>query len=197
MTDRYFENRISSSEESVSNASREFWKQKIAELTERVGRNALSSLSPSKNTVYTGTAGIAYMFYRLAVSDEFKKDSATYLNRAIKVLAPRDGDFSSRRPNGFLSGDAGVNAVNAAIRHLTGDVTVAELYLKRFIDGGTTVDRESTVTSGQDELFVGRAGYLYGVLWLEKVFGRKIIPDQDIIDVCSKIVQSGREYSKK
>lgn len=197
MTDRYFENRISFCEESVPSASREFWKQKIAELTERVDRNAPSS---SKNTVYTGTAGIAYMSYRLAVSDEFKKDSAAYLNRAVKVLMRTEGDFSSRRPNGFLSGDAGANAINAAIHHLTGDATAAELYLKRFVNALTNTDRESTadsVTPGHDELFVGRAGHLYGVLWLEKVFGREIIPDQDIIDICSKIVQSGREYSKR
>jgi len=196
MTDRYFENRISSSEEGVLNVPCEFWKHKINELTERVGRNASSS---SKNTVYTGTAGIAYMFYRLAVSDEFKKDSAIFLIKAVKVLMHRDGDFSSRRPNGLLSGDLGVNAVNAAIHHLIGDVTAAEMYLKCF-ENGVTVYRESTrdtVKPGEDELFVGRAGYLYGVLWLEKVFGRKIIADQDVVDVCSKIVQSGREYSKR
>jgi len=139
------------------------------------------------------------MFYRLAVSDEFKTDSATFLNRAVKVLMSRQDDSNSRRPNGFLSGDAGVNAINAVIRHLTGDATVAEMYLKRF-ENQATVHYGSTTDSvkpGEDELFIGRAGYLYGVLWLEKVFGKKIIPNQDIFAICLKIVQSGREYSKR
>jgi len=196
MAKRYFKNIYSDSHESdskYSNTYHEFWKDKVNSLMQRVRRNASSS---SKNTLYTGSTGIAYMFYHLAISNGFKNDPSTYLNKAIKVLKLKQNSFNRKKSNQFISGDAGVNAVSAAIYHQIGDEKTAEMYLKYFEDGVTSCKPIDCLKPGDDELFVGRAGYLYGVLWLEKVFGRKIIPDQDVIDICLTIVESGRQYSK-
>lgn len=193
MAKRYFKNIYSDSHESNSNTYHEFWKDKVNSLMQRVSRNASSS---SKNTLYTGSTGIAYMFYHLAISSEFKNDPSTYLNKATKVLKLKENSFTQKKSNQFISGDAGVNAVSAAIYHQIGDEKTAEMYLKYFEDGVTSCKPIDSLKPGDDELFVGRAGYLYGVLWLEKVFGRKLIPDQDVIDICLTIVESGRQYSK-
>lgn len=194
MTNRYFENSLHDYDAGVLNTSSKFWKNKIIDLTERVAKNASSS---TKNTIYTGTTGIAYMFYRLAISNEFKNDSKNFLIKAIEVLQLTV--INCRKSTGqFICGDAGVNAVHAAIYHLLDDVKMAEMYLKHFENQQIIFKPASSIIkSGDDELFVGRTGYLFGVLWLEKVFGRKIIPDQDIIELCSAIVESGRQYSKR
>ncbi|XP_025415141.1 lanC-like protein 3 isoform X2 [Sipha flava] len=166
MPKRYFKNVLSDNGDILSNCSDAFWK---------------------------GTSGIAYMFYHLATSDKFKNESEIFLNKAITVLQLK-GDIFYPKSNGkFLCGDAGINAVNASIYHLIGDSKMAEMYLTHFKKG--VADYRLTNLTEKDELFVGRAGYLYGVLWLEKVFGKKIVADQDIFELCSAIVESGRKYS--
>jgi len=193
MGKRFFKNKYSDSDEGDSSSYYEFWKDKINNLMQTVNRNPSSS---SKNTLYTGSTGIAYMFYHLAVSNKFKNDPSAYLSKAIKVLKLNENNFNRKKSNQFICGDAGVNAVNAAIYHQIGDEKTAEVYLEYFENGVTICKHIGSLKPGEDELFVGRAGYLYGVLWLEKVFKRKIIPDQDVIDICLTIVESGRQYSK-
>lgn len=193
MPKRYFKNIFSDSQEGVLNSSHDFWKNKIKSLMECVAQNASSS---SKNTLYTGTTGIAYMFYHLAIADEYKNNSSYFLNKAIQVLKLKENNYDQKRIGQFMSGDAGVNAVNAAIYHQVGNVIMAEMYLDRFKNGVAKCKSTKSLEPGEDELFVGRAGYLFGVLWLEKVFGKKILADQDIIELCRTIVESGRKYSK-
>jgi len=137
------------------------------------------------------------MFYRLAISDQFKNNSNIYLNKAIKVLEEINKSYDKTYQCKFICGKAGIDAVNAAIYHLMANESKAQEYLDMF-KGGATICKaiEYHKMYGGDELFVGRTGYLFGVLWLESVFSRKIIPDQDIIDICSTIVESGRKYSE-
>jgi hypothetical protein len=190
MPKRYFKNVLSDNGDILSNCSDAFWKGKINYLVESISINASSS---DEQILYIGTSGIAYMFYHLATSDKFKNESEIFLNKAITVLQLK-GDIFYPKSNGkFLCGDAGINAVNASIYHLIGDSKMAEMYLTHFKKG--VADYRLTNLTEKDELFVGRAGYLYGVLWLEKVFGKKIVADQDIFELCSAIVESGRKYS--
>ena len=50
---------------------------------------------------------------------------------------------------------------------------------------------------GSDELFVGRAGYLSGALWLNSELKSDIVPQTDLFLICNSIVQSGREYVRR
>lgn len=195
MPKRYFENKLSDNDGNC-NASYGFWKDKINSLIECVSDNS----SSSENILYTGSTGIAYMFYYLAITDKFKHNSSALLNKAVDILNVskiKENNFHKKGLCQFICGDAGVNAVSAAIFYKKGDVKTAEIYLEQFKIGVTVCKPIDFYKYGGDELFVGRAGYLYGVLWLEKVFGKKIVPDQDIIELCSTIVESGRIYSEK
>lgn len=196
MPKRYFENKLPDVHDGVLNTSYEYWKNKINSLIECVSDNS----SSSENILYTGYTGIAYMFYYLAMTDKLEYDSSALLNKALdvlKVLKTKENNFDKKGLCQFICGDAGVNAVNAAIYYQKGDVKTAEMYLDQFKMGVAVCKPIDFYKYGGDELFVGRAGYLYGVLWLEKVFGKQIIPDQDIIELCSTIVESGRRYSEK
>jgi len=140
------------------------------------------------------------MFYRLSVAEAFGNGSTAFLNRAADVLKLKQNNCDKHKLGRFICGDAGVNAVAAASYRQFGQSDhkkLARTYLERFQNGVAECKPIDSAEHGEDELFVGRAGYLCGVLWLEKIFGRKIIPDQDVIDVCSTIVESGRNYSEK
>lgn len=192
MPKRYFKNTFSDSQDTLSNLSFSFWNDKINYLVKCISVNASSS---TEQTLYTGTTGIAFMFYHLATSDGFKNESEQFLNKAITVLQLKGINFHQISNCKFICGDAGINAVNASIYHLKGDNKMAEMFLSQFKKG--IADCKLTDLAGKDELFVGRTGYLYGVLWLEKVIGRKIVTDQDIFELCSAIVESGRTYSER
>lgn len=193
MAKRFFKNVHCDSQEKIPITSLKI-KDKINDLVECI---ATSALVTPKNTLYTGTSGILFMFYRLVNSDEFKNDSTFFLNKAIEILKLKKNDFDKKRLGQFICGDAGMNAINAAIYHQIGDKKMAEMYLERFVSGISSCKPIGSLKPGEDELFVGRAGYLYGVLWLEKVFGNKIMSNVDIFELCSTIVESGRKYSKK
>lgn len=195
MEKRYFINVLSDNYNDVVNTSNDFWKKQIYSLIKYISSNVSSSFS---NDLYTGTTGIAYMFYHLAVSDGLKNDSTALLSKAMTVLN-LDKSTKYNQPSlcQFICGDAGVYAVKAAICHQSGDLKSAEMYLEHFKNGLAICKPINFFKPGGDELFVGRTGYLYGILWLEKVLGRKIISDRDIIELCSTIVESGRIYSKK
>lgn len=194
MPKRYFTNVFSDNQEIGLNASYDFWNDRVYKLIEFVSKN-ISLVSG--NDLYTGTVGVAYMFYRLAISEKFKNDSKRFLNKAIIVLKLKENNFSQKSLCQFICGDAGVSAVNAAIYHQSGDDKMAELYLDHFKSGLSVCKPLDFFKLGGDELFVGRTGYLFGVLWLEKVFGRRIIEDQDVIELCLTIVESGRKRSQK
>lgn len=195
MAKRYFKNVLSDSRVIDLNTSYyDFWKNKVYNLTEIIGQNASSSRD---NDLYTGTTGIAYMFFYLATSDRFKNDPNDFYDKAIAITKLKENNFDRKSSCQFICGDAGVNAVNAVIYSRIGDEKTAEMYLDRFVKGLSVCKPIDFFKPGGDELFVGRAGYLYGILWLEKMFGRQIIADKDIIELCSTIVESGRKYSKK
>ncbi|CAH1710194.1 unnamed protein product [Aphis gossypii] len=194
MSKRYFDNVFSDGQEVSPNMYYDFFKQNVHTLMEDISLN--TSLSPD-NDLYTGTTGIAYMYYHLATSERFKNDSPILLNKAVEVSRLMRQNSSEKYSSQFICGDAGVNAVNAAIFHKIGDDKTAEMYLEHFKNGLAVCKPINFFKPGGDELFVGRAGYLFGLLWLEKVFNRKIIADLDIIQLCLTIVESGRNYSKK
>lgn len=195
MAKRYFINVFSDNYNAALNNSNDIWIKQINSLMKDISSNISSSFS---NDLYTGTTGIAYMFYHLAVSDVFKNDSTALLDKAMTV-SNLDKDTNSNQKSlcQFICGDAGVCAVKAAIYYQIGDLKLAEMYLEHFKNGLAICRPINFFKPGGDELFVGRTGYLFGVLWLEKVTGRKIISDSDIIELCSTIVESGRKYSKR
>ncbi|VVC32885.1 Hypothetical protein CINCED_3A019936 [Cinara cedri] len=194
MPNRYFRN-VFPDNTNLNYSYYVIWRNKAISLTKWIMKNASSS---SSNDLYTGTTGIAYMFYRLATSNTYDtRMSTSYLNKAVEVLNLKEYKFNEKKSSQFICGDAGINAVYAAIYHQIGDEKTSEIYLENFKKGLTICKPIDFHMAGGDEYFVGRAGYLFGVLWLEKVFAKKIIADQDIVELCSTIVESGRRYSKQ
>uniref|UniRef100_A0A0A9XEN6 LanC-like protein 3 homolog n=2 Tax=Lygus hesperus TaxID=30085 RepID=A0A0A9XEN6_LYGHE len=152
--------------------------------------------------LYVGTCGNAYTLYHLSKKKRFAKERDEMLRVATEVL--RTGVDIARRNKsrdpsdecGFLLGKAGIYALAAAVFHASGEDMMAQDCIKDFICAGSHCAPSSYARFGGDELFVGRAGYICGALWLNREFKSQVIPDDVIHTMCDKILQSGRHYSR-
>ena len=68
----------------------------------------------------------------------------------------------------------------------------AENRLHKYANAASICKPVNFVNFGGDELFVGRSGYICGAMWLSKVFGRDIVPKQDLVEICNAIIESGK-----
>ncbi|PSN54550.1 LanC-like protein 3 [Blattella germanica] len=140
--------------------------------------------------LYVGIAGIGYMFYHLSRSQIFASEKSIFLKKGLDYIVP-SLDYAEHHKNdksqksAFLLGNAGVYAVAAALYHESA-----------YIESCSNCKPLNFLKCGGDELFVGRAGYLSGILWLQKIFGNGFFPEQDIFVLCKCIVESGRKYAQ-
>ena len=138
------------------------------------------------------------MFLKLSKCDTFKnlfpclEHAHFYINRA-KEIVERKNHKSSETDCGFLCGNAGVYAVSTVIQKETGKVEESNKDLAKFLRG-FDVCRMSQYEA--DEILVGRAGYLSGMYWLNQSMTPKPIHEEQILSVCSAIMQRGRHYAK-
>ncbi|KAK9746120.1 Lanthionine synthetase C-like protein [Popillia japonica] len=152
--------------------------------------------------LYLGTAGIAYMFYHLSKIPAFKEYHNKYLENALNYLQPallvckRFSIHKNDVPS-FLLGNAGVYAVATAIYNAIGDGAQCNKYIELYKDAGKLCTKMHFLNCGSDELFVGRAGYLCGALWMESELKSRIFKVEDLYELCRLTVESGRKYAQQ
>ncbi|XP_031345029.1 lanC-like protein 3 homolog [Photinus pyralis] len=150
---------------------------------------------------YLGTAGVSYMFYHLSKLPSFQNQSSTFIENAVEYLQPSLATaqkYAARVKDvpSFVLGNCGIYALASVIYSKTGQTAECEYFQKLFYDTANTCKEMQFLTCGADELFVGRAGYICGALWLAREL--KIQPKlQDLYDICSVIVASGRRYASQ
>ncbi|GBN01374.1 LanC-like protein 3 [Araneus ventricosus] len=151
--------------------------------------------------LYVGLSGVSYMCYYLSQHPEFAEKKAELLERSECYLqhALTDADAPKNKSSraAFLLGGCGAYAVAASLNKTLGKEKESRIFLEKYVslaDGCLGLDY---LGCGSDELLVGRAGYLSGILFLQKVFESEILPEEKVIKLCSTIVQSGVKYSKK
>ncbi|CAL1300919.1 unnamed protein product [Larinioides sclopetarius] len=151
--------------------------------------------------LYVGLSGVSYMCYYLSQHPEFAEKKGELLERSEYYLqhALTDADAPKNKSSraAFLLGGCGAYAVAAALNKTLGKDKESRIFLDKYVslaDGCLGLDY---LGCGSDELLVGRAGYLSGILFLQKVFESEILPEEKVIKLCDAIVQSGVKYSKK
>jgi len=85
--------------------------------------------------------------------------------------------FSGDIP-GLLLGQAGTFAVAAVFGSVIGNEELHNWGLNGYKNAAQFCKPLHFLTDGSDELFVGRAGYLCGALWLQKHLGFQPIPEK-------------------
>ncbi|KAF4525896.1 hypothetical protein B566_EDAN013145 [Ephemera danica] len=180
------------------------WRSKILNTIESITKRQPAKVADADGGLYVGVGGIGFMFYYLSQSDvltdrrdELLCRGLEYVTAAVKYVEGQQRVKDPSQKSALLLGDAGIYAVASVIYSALGDNHQAEQYLRMYADCAANCKPINFLSFGGDELFVGRAGYLFGLLWLQNIFRRPILPQQDIFDICNAIVQSGRNYSRQ
>lgn len=167
-------------------------------------RQKLSSKKDCDGGIYVGVGGVAYMFWKLATLPSFVNERADLLENAQKYISPAlsyaktvesGGDLASKV--GFLVGNTGVYATAALIAHAQGSKSQMDAMIQKYSDASKTFLPVNFLSCGGDELLVGRAGYLSGILSLRKALGVEVLPDDVVHQICNAAIISGREYAKR
>lgn len=195
---RFFLNNLPDYNNQTVSVPQNWLVQKIQELISSIERHERPDVRKADGGLYVGIGGIAYMYYHLSKIVAFYDRRQEYLKKGLEyILAAKEYTCGTqvRDPadlTGFLLGSAGIHAVAAALYKELGDEKNEENSLTNYQGIAKVCKRVNFLPYGGDELFVGRTGYICGALWLEKVVGRKVVPDNDINDLCTSIMESGR-----
>lgn len=197
---RYFQNSLPDYISGDIKLSAEDLETSVSQITSQILEKFAPTEKNAKNGLYLGTAGIAYMFYHLSKNPSLKNHQQEYLNNAKEYIQPAlyvaaKSEKNTQNLPGFLLGNSGIYAVAAAIFHATKDVKLMQQYREKYLRIAS-ICKHSFLESGEDELFVGRAGYVCGALWMAKETDTPLVLS-DLYDICNCIITSGRAYSKQ
>lgn len=175
-------------------------KKELLEIIQEIASKHEPTESGADGGLYVGIAGIAYMAYHLSRNSQLPEEKSNLILLGLKYLYPAlihadKCKDAKKEKSSFLLGNAGIYAVAAVLYKAAKDGVRASDYAKRYAQGAANCKPIDFLSCGGDELFVGRAGYLFGALWLNKQFDSQIVPVKDMHDIAQTIVQSGRRYA--
>jgi lantibiotic modifying enzyme len=175
----------------------------LTKFVERIIKDIELAIKPidrhGNDGLYLGTAGISYMYYHLSKIPSLNEHKQTLLMKSVEYLTPAFSAMknSSRRDvPSFILGKSGVYAVASAIYKAIGDTKQSDNFRKMYQEAGNICKDIHFLTCGSDELFVGRAGYVLGALWLSKETNTEL-PQSDVYTLCDIMVESGRKYAER
>ncbi|XP_043527978.1 lanC-like protein 2 isoform X1 [Frieseomelitta varia] len=140
-------------------------------------------------SMYTGSAGIAYMFYQYGKCF----NEPAYVDKAMELLRICVDKFRGKREITFLTGIVGPLALSAVVFHSEGYSDVAQNMISKVKSLSSVVLNESSDLP--DELLYGRAGYLFSLLFLNSNISPAPIENNLIKQVIALIIKSGNLYS--
>ncbi|XP_060833144.1 lanC-like protein 2 isoform X2 [Bombus pascuorum] len=140
-------------------------------------------------SVYTGLAGIAYLFYKYGKCF----NEPHYINDAVKLLRICTDKFRGKGEITFLTGIVGPVALGAVVFHSEGYSDEAQNMISKVKSLQSVVLNENSDLP--DELLYGRAGYLFSLLFLNSNISPAPIESDLIKQVIALIIKSGNLYS--
>ncbi|XP_030030233.2 lanC-like protein 3 [Manduca sexta] len=170
----------------------------MAQLNEHLV-NITKRLQPNRKNIdgglYVGITGVSFMFYYLSKNSVLSDNKALFLEKAMDYLKPAL-ETSAGDKTSFLLGDAGTYAIATVLKKDLGDEHYVD-FLKMYKSLYIQYLNPKFLKCGGDEFFVGRAGYLAGVLWISRELKTQIFSNEDLYKICDLMVASGRDYSMK
>lgn len=175
-------------------------KKELMEIVREIASKQPASECAADGGLYVGIAGIAYMGFHLNRISQLREDSNNFVSFGIQYLMPalkhaEKSKDSTKEKSSFLLGNAGINAVAAVLFKAAKDNAKSLEYAKRYLQGANSCKPLKFLSSGGDELFVGRTGYLFGAIWLNKHMESQIVPLKEMHEIARVIVQSGELYA--
>lgn len=147
-------------------------------------------------TVYTGTAGVALMYFQLYMKMVDDSDRDSYLHKA-KEMIEVSLKHLRRDDVTFLCGSGGVLAVGAVVyRHCEMDKKSDEC-IKLLLDLHKKVIGRSSLP---DELLYGRVGYVYCLLFISHHIHHAIdhqFVQKLMAEVVGEVLERGEGYARQ
>ncbi|XP_033221745.1 lanC-like protein 3 homolog isoform X1 [Belonocnema kinseyi] len=177
-------------------------KETLKQLVGRIVKSSAPDCTDIDGGLYVGSVGIAYAFLHLREcgnfesenqSNEYLKLAHSYLHNSLQNLERKN----HRPDSSFLLGDAGVFAVGAVASAASGNADQVSKLSKRYLDFSDRYKKIDFLSCGSDEFFVGRTGYLFGALWLNRRLGKTVVSPEILQELCRLTVQSGKSYAQK
>ncbi|XP_026461731.1 lanC-like protein 3 homolog [Ctenocephalides felis] len=194
INNRYFKNELDDYKSGAVKIDEGVIKHQIQNIVEDILIQQPANYRNCRGGLYVGDAGIAYMLYYLIKSNLFPESNEKFYQQALQYIESSNTYLKKKHSEddiGFLLGSTGVHAVTAAVYDL--DIERKSLtkdYAKKFLQAA-----EFVKNTQWDEVLVGRAGYLSGALWINKVLSQPAISSNTLYSICDKMVQSGRQYA--
>lgn len=192
---RYFENLYSDYQGGDVYINRD----KIKSLIQHYVKSTLQTKNPCDGgDLYTGSAGIAFMFLKLYQSEELRKlfpsalqNAKSFIDHAKKFVSKKDSDKAM-----FLCGNAGIYSVSSVIHKELNNMNSSNEDKNEFLSGYEICQDLNYCRYGSDEVLFGRAGYLSGCYWMNKNLSQ-VIPKEVLMRICDITIESGVQYSQR
>ncbi|KAH3730296.1 lanC-like protein 3 [Dreissena polymorpha] len=173
------------------------WVPQIYSIVESIQEGMPPVFDNCDGGIYVGNSGIAYMFYYIAQNDAFKDKRSSFLEQAVLYANMANSSNYGQDKASFILGAAGVHTVTSLVYDAIGSPQIAGKCLEEFAELSKICSPINFLRCGSDELFVGRAGYLCGVLNLRQKLKNQTVPDDVVNQLCSVTVASGQQYRGK
>lgn len=153
-------------------------------------------ISSQRPDLYVGLSGIAFMYLKMAQSsirDEYPalEYAKTYSDASEEILKMS----GSKKYISLLSGNAGVHCVSAAVSKSIGKS--ANNDIKHLLKGTEIFSDPGYLDDGQDEMLIGRCGYLLGLKWVSNQLQADVVSHEEMARLVQIILRSGRRYSQE
>ncbi|KAH1016172.1 hypothetical protein HUJ04_007440 [Dendroctonus ponderosae] len=197
---RYFPNPkpVFSPKFGVASIPQEQIRDSLNEMVLRISKEFPATDRNAADGIYLGTAGIGYMFYHVSKHSTFSFNKDIYLQKALQYIQPALKAAQSTKSlkdfPSFILGPAGVYAVAAVLYNSIGDANQSQYFRELYYESSKYCSEPNFLNCGSDELFVGRAGYIMGALWLAKETNTPL-RKSDLYSLCKIILASGRKYA--
>jgi len=201
---RYFTNKFQDYQGEEITIPREYLKDQSLNTVKLIIDKQKLSLGDCDGGLYVGVGGISFMLYYLSSKPGFVNERQELLDNGRKyielALQYAEEPRMRRDPSmqtGLLLGNAGVYATAALLYSSLGQQQLVERMVQMYASAADVCLPLQYLSYGSDELLVGRAGYLCGILLLQKKLKVEVLPAEKIVSICKSVVDSGREYVRQ
>ena len=183
---RYFPNPYQDFKRSTENATQssivltDFWNQYALD----TGFMCMSKLKPkpyySDGTLYTGNLGVIFMAYKMLTSKIFSNYENEIKKYMSDCLSANEEYFSYKSSNqtkevSFLLAKGGLYVMGCLVSKTLGNDSDVAKYAQKYASLVSICEPVNFLTNVSDEMFVGRAGFLWFELWIDCFYFRGII----------------------
>lgn len=142
------------------------------EYLEKMSFECLANLKPKSSSkycngkIYTGNLGLIFMCYKLLSNNQFE-NSKHQLKQYVKNCIAANEEYLEINPYygskdvAFLTGKGGLYIMGFFASKILGEENHAQRYCQQYVNLARICETIDFLPNGSDELFVGRAGYLW------------------------------------